>query len=200
MRPDMLLAFMTYAFVTSITPGPNNTMLLASGLNHGFARSVPHILGISIGFAAMVFGVGAGLGRLFLAYPSLYTTLRVVGAVYLLWLAWQIATAQPLQETAAAGRPFGFWKAAAFQWVNPKAWIMAIGAIATYAPVEGSVLAVLSIAALYALVNAPSIAVWAAFGTTLRHWLTDQRHLRIFNIAMAVLLVLSLFPLLSGHA
>ncbi|HCF0703780.1 TPA: LysE family translocator [Pseudomonas aeruginosa] len=200
MRPDLLLAFMTYAFVTSITPGPNNTMLLASGLNHGFVRSVPHILGISIGFAAMVFGVGAGLGRLFLAYPSLYTTLRVVGAVYLLWLSWQIATAQPLQETSAPGRPFGFWKAAAFQWVNPKAWIMAIGAIATYAPAEGGVLAVIVIAALYALVNAPSVAVWAAFGTTLRRWLTDRRHLRIFNIAMAILLVLSLYPLLSSQA
>ncbi len=200
MQPDLLLAFVTYAFVTSITPGPNNTMVLASGLNHGFARSMPHILGISIGFAAMVVGVGVGLGRLFLAYPSLYTTLRVVGAVYLLWLAWQIATAQPLQETATPGRPFGFWQAAAFQWVNPKAWIMAVGAIATYVPAEGGVLAVIVIAALFAVVNAPSVAVWAAFGTTLRRWLTDRRHLRIFNIAMALLLVPSLYPLLSSQA
>ncbi|WP_225782989.1 LysE family translocator [Xenophilus sp. Marseille-Q4582] len=199
MRPDLLLAFMAYAFVTSITPGPNNTMLLASGLNHGFARSVPHILGISVGFALMVLGVGAGLGQLFATYPSLYTSLRVVGAVYLLWLAWQIATAQPMQEAAAPGQPFGFWKAAAFQWVNPKAWIMAIGAIATYAPAEGGLLAVTVIAALFAAVNAPSVALWAAFGTTLRRWLTDRRHLRLFNLAMALLLVLSLYPLLSGH-
>ncbi|BFO54703.1 MULTISPECIES: LysE family translocator [Comamonadaceae] len=199
MTTDLLLAFTAYAFVTSITPGPNNTMLLASGLNYGFVRSVPHILGISLGFAAMVLGVGAGLGRLFLVYPSAFTALRVIGAIYLLWLAWKIATAEPMQEAAAPSQPFGFWKAAAFQWVNPKAWIMAIGAIAAYVPADGGLLAVAVIALLFAAVNAPSVAVWAAFGTTLRRWLTDARHLRTFNVAMAVLLVLSLYPLLSGH-
>jgi len=199
MQTDMMLAFMAYAFVTSITPGPNNTMVLASGLNHGFARSVPHIFGISIGFSVMVLGIGAGLGSLFIAYPAAYVALRVIGTVYLLWLAWQIATARPMQDAAGSSRPFGFWKAAAFQWVNPKAWIMAIGAIAAYVPANGGIPAVALIALLFAVVNAPSVAVWAAFGTTLRRWLTDARYVRMFNAAMAIMLVLSLYPLLSEH-
>lgn len=197
MPPDLLLAFFAYAFVTSVTPGPNNTMLLASGLNHGFVRSVPHILGISAGFALMVLGVGFGLGRLFAAFPSLYVVLRCVGAAYLLWLAWRIATATAMKGDTSAGRPMRFWEAAAFQWVNPKAWIMAIGAIATYTPADGGLAAVAIVSALFAMVNAPSVAVWAAFGTTLRRWLSDARYLRVFNIAMAVLLVLSLYPLLT---
>src|SRR5690606_1672712 len=129
MPSETLLAFITYAFVTSVTPGPNNTMLLASGLNYGFVRSLPHVLGISIGFAVMVMGVGAGLGRLFEAYPSLYAVLRIVGGAYLVYLAWQIATAAPMGDASTHGRPFGFWKAAGFQWVNSKAWFMAFGAM-----------------------------------------------------------------------
>ncbi|RRV19895.1 LysE family translocator [Stutzerimonas nitrititolerans] len=198
MPSETLLAFITYAFVTSVTPGPNNTMLLASGLNYGFVRSLPHVLGISIGFAVMVMGVGAGLGRLFEAYPSLYTVLRIVGGAYLMYLAWQIATAAPMGDASAHGRPFGFWKAAAFQWVNPKAWIMAIGAITAYLPVGGGMQAVVVLSLLFALVNAPSVTVWVTFGTTLRLWLTDLRHLRIFNVSMAIMLVLSLYPLLFG--
>lgn len=198
MPSETLLAFITYAFVTSVTPGPNNTMLLASGLNYGFVRSLPHVLGISIGFAVMVMGVGAGLGRLFEAYPSLYTVLRIVGGAYLVYLAWQIATAAPMGDASTHGRPFGFWKAAGFQWVNPKAWIMAIGAITAYLPAGGSMQAVVVLSLLFALVNVPSVTVWVTFGTTLRRWLTDLRHLRVFNVSMAIMLVLSLYPLLFG--
>jgi len=198
MPSETLLAFITYAFVTSVTPGPNNTMLLASGLNYGFVRSLPYVLGISIGFAVTVMGVGAGLGRLFEAYPSLYTVLRIVGGAYLVYLAWQIATAAPMGDASAHGRPFGFWKAAGFQWVNPKAWIMAIGAITAYLPAGGSMQAVVVLSLLFALVNAPSVTVWVTFGTTLRRWLTDLRPLRVFNVSMAIMLVLSLYPLLFG--
>lgn len=198
MPPETLLAFIAYAFVTSITPGPNNTMLLASGVNYGFVRSLPHVLGISIGFGVMVVGVGAGLGRLFEAYPSLYAALRIVGGAYLLYLAWQIATAAPMQDASSNGRPFGFWKAAGFQWVNPKAWIMAIGAITAYLPTGGGMQAVVLLALLFTLVNAPSVTVWVTFGTALRHWLTDLRRLRVFNVSMAIMLVLSLYPLLFG--
>ena len=196
MPSETLLAFITYAFVTSVTPGPNNTMLLASGLNYGFVRSLPHVLGISIGFAVMVMGVGAGLGRLFEAYPSLYTVLRIVGGAYLMYLAWQIATAAPMGDASTHGRPFGFWKAAGFQWVNPEARIMAIGAITAYLPAGGGMQAVVVLSLLFALVNAPSVTVWVTFGTTLRRWLTDLRHLRVFNVSMAIMLVLSLYPLL----
>ncbi len=198
MPSETLLAFITYAFVTSITPGPNNTMLLASGLNYGFVRSLPHVLGISIGFAVLVMGVGAGLGRVFQTSPALYDLLRIVGAAYLLYLAWQIATALPVQEASTHGRPFGFWKAAGFQWVNPKAWIMAIGAITAYLPAGGGMQAVVALSLLFAIVNAPSVVVWVTFGTTLRRWLTNPRHLRAFNISMALLLVASLHPLLRG--
>lgn len=198
MTLDLMLAFLTYAFVTSITPGPNNTMVLASGVNHGFSRTIPHVLGISCGFAVMVLAVGFGIGRLFIAAPWLYEALRWIGAAYLLWLAWKIATANAMDEKTTASRPMSFWQAAAFQWVNPKAWIMAIGAIATYTPANGGLGTIVIVAILFALVNAPTVALWAAFGTTLRRWLTDARYVRIFNITMAVLLVLSLQPLLWG--
>ncbi|MEL5515591.1 LysE family translocator [Serratia bockelmannii] len=196
MSTEIFLAFITYAFVTSITPGPNNSMLLASGVNYGFLRSLPHVLGISVGFALMVMAVGAGLGRVFDAFPFMYSVLRICGATYLVYLAWQIATARPMQDSIAPGRPFGFWKAAGFQWVNPKAWIMAIGAISTYVPEGEDIRYVAIISILFAIVNAPSITVWVTFGAMLRHWLTDIRHLRIFNILMAILLLLSLYPLL----
>ncbi|WJV21364.1 MULTISPECIES: LysE family translocator [Pseudomonas] len=196
---DLLLAFALFAFVTSVTPGPNNTMLLASGVNFGFRRTVPHILGISSGFLALVLAVGLGLGAVFEAYPVLYKVLRYVGAAYLLYLAWNIARSGPVsQEVDGKGRPLGFWGAAAFQWVNPKAWVMALGAISTYTPLQGYFFNVVVIASLFALINAPSVGVWAGFGSVLRNVLRDPRWLRLFNYGMALLLVISLFPLLQA--
>ncbi|AIS14186.1 Transporter, LysE family [Pseudomonas chlororaphis subsp. aurantiaca] len=196
---DLLLAFALFAFVTSVTPGPNNTMLLASGVNFGFRRTVPHILGISSGFLVLVLAVGLGLGAVFEAYPVLYKVLRYVGAAYLLYLAWNIARSGPVsQEVDGQGRPLGFWGAAAFQWVNPKAWVMALGAISTYTPLQGYFFNVVVIASLFALINAPSVGVWAGFGSVLRNVLRDPRWLRLFNYGMALLLVISLFPLLQA--
>ena len=149
---DLLTAFVLFAFVSSITPGPNNTMLLASGVNFGFNRSIPHILGISCGFFVLVLAVGLGLGAVFEAYPLLYSVLRYVGAAYLLYLAWKIARSGPMsEEQQGQGQPLGYWGAAAFQWVNPKAWIMAIGAISTYTPLQGYFTNVIVIAAVFAL-------------------------------------------------
>ncbi|AUG01091.1 MULTISPECIES: LysE family translocator [Pseudomonas] len=196
---DLLLAFALFAFVTSVTPGPNNAMLLASGVNFGFRRTVPHILGISSGFLVLVLAVGLGLGAVFEAYPVLYKVLRYVGAAYLLYLAWNIARSGPVsQEVDGKGRPLGFWGAAAFQWVNPKAWVMALGAISTYTPLQGYFFNVVVIASLFALINAPSVGVWAGFGSVLRNVLRDPRWLRLFNYGMALLLVISLFPLLQA--
>ncbi|MBC3434413.1 LysE family translocator [Pseudomonas sp. BW16M2] len=196
---DLLLAFALFAFVTSVTPGPNNAMLLASGVNFGFRRTVPHILGISSGFLVLVLAVGLGLGAVFEAYPVLYKVLRYVGAAYLLYLAWNIACSGPVsQDVAGKGRPLGFWGAAAFQWVNPKAWVMALGAISTYTPLQGYFFNVVVIASLFALINAPSVGVWAGFGSVLRNVLRDLRWLRLFNYGMALLLVISLFPLLKA--
>lgn len=197
MTPALLLAFAGFAFVSSITPGPNNTMLLASGANYGFRRTVPHIAGISLGCMAMLLLVGLGLGQAFAAVPLLYDVLRCAGAVYLLWLAWKIATAGMVGDHGAgSGRPLTFWQAAAFQWVNPKAWIMVVGAASTYAPRDDFGRGVVVLAVLLGLVNAPSICVWAGFGTALRPWLSQPRRVRVFNVGMALLLVLSLLPML----
>ena len=194
-----LIALVLYAFVTSITPGPNNMMLLASGVNFGLARSVPHIVGISIGFAVMVVIVGAGLSAIFETYPAIHSVLRWVGAAYLVYLAWKIATsAGPENSDASSARPMGFLGAAAFQWVNPKAWIMALGAITTYLPQAPTMLSVLVLAVIFAVVNAPCVGVWALFGAGLSRFLTKPSHFRVFNIAMAVLLLLSLYPIISA--
>jgi threonine/homoserine/homoserine lactone efflux protein len=194
---DLLLAFALFAFVTSITPGPNNTMLLASGVNFGFNRTVPHILGVSCGFFVLVAAVGLGLGALFRSYPLLYGVLRYAGAAYLMYLAWKIATSGPMSDQAVSeARPLGFWGAAAFQWVNPKAWVMAVGAISAYTPLESYFTNVWIIAAVFALINMPTICIWVGCGSLLRNVLSDPRWLRLFNSAMALLLVVSLYPLL----
>lgn len=194
---DLLLAFALFALVTSITPGPNNTMLLASGVNFGFNRTIPHMLGISCGFFLLVVAVGFGLGAVFQAYPILYTVLRYVGAAYLLYLAWKIAHSGPGGDSAhGEAKPISYLGAAAFQWVNPKAWIMAIGAISTYTPMQGYFYNVVIIAAVFAIINLPSVGLWAACGTLLRNVLKDPRWLRVFNWGMAALLVISLYPLL----
>ena len=194
---DLLLGFALFALVTSITPGPNNTMLLASGVNFGFNRTIPHLLGITGGFFVLVVAVGFGLGAVFQSYPLLYTVLRYVGAAYLLYLAWKIAHSGPVSESEKGeSKPISYLGAAAFQWVNPKAWIMAIGAISTYTPMQGYFTNVIVIAAVFALINLPSVSVWAGCGTLLRNVLKDRRWLRLFNWGMALLLVASLYPLL----
>lgn len=198
MTTDLLIAFIAFAFVTSVTPGPNNTMLLASGANFGLRRTLPHMLGISLGLMLLVLAVGLGLGQLFEQVPQLYSLLRYVGAAYLLYLAWKIArSGAPDSQSGERGKPFSFLQAAAFQWVNPKAWIMAIGAITTYTPQDDFVVNVLCIAALFALVNCPTMSVWTVAGSLLRKWLSNPRVLRGFNVGMALLLVASLYPILA---
>jgi threonine/homoserine/homoserine lactone efflux protein len=198
MTTDLMLAFAGFAFVSSITPGPNNAMLLASGVNFGFRRTMPHIAGIAFGCVVMLVLVGFGLGEAFAAVPGLYDALRWAGAAYLLWLAWAIARSGPTAERPAGGRPFGFWPAAFFQWVNPKAWIMVVGAVSTYAPPDGFARNVAVLALLLVVVNLPSTSVWAAFGTILRPLLADPARIRVFNVVMALLLVLSLVPVVNG--
>jgi threonine/homoserine/homoserine lactone efflux protein len=193
MTAELILAFAGYAFVTSITPGPNNAMLLASGVNFGFARTIPHIAGINLGFGAMVLAVGLGAGSILTLYPSLYLILKIVGAGYLAYLAWLIATSTSIEADKSAGSPMTFLGAAAFQWVNPKAWIMVIGAVSTYVPPHGSWTSIVLLTAIYVLVNAPCIIVWAGFGHVVRRWLTP-RSLVWFNRTMAVLLLVSLYP------
>ncbi|WP_026182803.1 LysE family translocator [Leeia oryzae] len=193
MLTPSLLAFALFAFVTSITPGPNNLMLLTSGLRFGFRKSLPHMLGISIGFFAMVVILGTGASVIFERFPRLMQWMHGLSLVYFAWLAWGLLTAPPADapaETTAQHRPLGFWGAAAFQWVNPKAWLMALGAISAYIP-GSNLLALTVFAGIFALINFPSIAVWVLAGTRLQTLLTRPRHHRCFNGAMVLLLVIS---------
>ncbi|MFN5996415.1 MAG: LysE family translocator [Paracoccaceae bacterium] len=196
MTYDLMIALLGFAFVTSVTPGPNNMMLLASGVNFGFRRTVPHMLGISLGHALMVFLVGMGLAGIFKAWPPALVVLKVASVAYMLWLAWKIAQAGAPGEGRAAARPFTFLQAAAFQWVNPKAWAMALGAVSAYVT-EPSVWAYASVAVVFACVNLPSVSVWAGMGQAVRRWLEGPGRLRAFNWGMAGLLVLSLWPVVT---
>lgn len=192
---DLLLAFLGFAFASSVTPGPNNMMLVASGVNFGVKRTLWHVAGINVGFPVMLLLTGLGLGQVFQRYPVIYTVMKVVGILYMLWLAWKVATSGPVKEgEAASGKPMTFWQAAAFQWVNPKAWAMVMGAIAAYTVPDNFVGSLLIITAIYALVGTPGSLVWAVFGAALRNWLRDPVKVRWFNLAMAALLVLSLYP------
>ena len=194
LTPELLAALALFAFVSSITPGPNNTMLMASGANFGFRASIPHMMGVSGGFLLLVVAVGLGLGGLFAAYPELHDVLAVAGGLYLLWLAWKIATSSGLGQGEAGARPQTFLQAAAFQWVNPKAWAMALGAVTAYAPRDGYVANILVVSVIFTAINLPCVASWTGFGVGLRRFLDRPAVLRAFNVGMALLLVLSLLP------
>ena len=195
MAQDTLFALCLFAFVSSITPGPNNLMLMASGANFGFRRTVPHMLGIGIGFTVMVVLVGAGLLRVFDAYPISYTILKAISVLYLAYLAWKIANAAAPEQKDAEARPMTFLQAAMFQWVNPKAWAMALTAISAYAP-EQSFAAILLVALVFGAINLPSVSTWTVLGQQMARLLTDRRRLIAFNWIMATLLIASLYPIL----
>ena len=197
MSPELLLPLISFAFVSSITPGPNNLMLLSSGVNFGFVRTLPHMLGIGVGFTLMTFLVGLGLGEVFKLVPVLYVALKYLGAAYMLYLAWKIANSGPIRESETIGRPMTFLQAALFQWVNPKAWVMAVYAIATYTVPSQYFLSVVIVAMVFGIVNIPSVGVWALFGLTVKRFLTNPAVLRAFNIVMALLLVASIWPILA---
>lgn len=197
MQADTLLALFLFAFTTSITPGPNNMMLFASGVNFGFVRTIPHMLGIGAGFFLLLIAVGFGLGALLHSVPVVYTALKFAGGAYLIWIAWKIGTSRSLSEGKASAHPMTFIGAAAFQWVNPKAWVMAVSAMATYTSSESYLFSVLVVGVVFALVNVPSVSTWAGFGSALRQWLSEPSRLKWFNITMAVLLVVSLWPMLK---
>ncbi|GGH36683.1 Threonine/homoserine/homoserine lactone efflux protein [Cribrihabitans marinus] len=186
---------MLFAFVSSITPGPNNLMLLASGANFGFRRSIPHMLGIGLGFVFMVLMVGVGLIQIFDAYPLSYSVLKVGSVAYLLFLAWKIANAAPARGNTARGTPMTFLQAAAFQWVNPKAWAMALTAISAYAPGQ-TLAAIAAVAIVFGAINLPSVSTWTLLGQQMARLLTNPRRLALFNWTMALLLVASLYPVI----
>ena len=192
---DLFTALVAFAFVTVITPGPNNLMLMASGANFGFRRTVPHMLGIGLGFPSMVFLVGVGVMQVFDLWPASYLILKVLSVAYLLYLAWRIANAAPPKDAAVEGRPLTFVQSAAFQWVNPKAWSMALSAITLYAT-SRDLGAVMWVAGTYVAVSAISTTSWTVLGQQMRRLLKSPARLRAFNWVMAALLVATLIPVL----
>lgn len=203
MTAEMLAALMVFAFVSSITPGPNNIMLMTSGINFGFARTIPHMLGVAIGFTFMIVMVGIGIMGLIEAIPGSQTIITVASGLYLLYMAWKIATtdttpAAKTGEGESASKPFTFIQAALFQWVNPKAWTMALTSIAAYAPKSQGWVGVVMVAGVFGIINLPSTGSWAYMGAKLRRFLSDPQRLKIFNITAAILLVASLYPMVAG--
>ncbi|MCZ4353425.1 LysE family translocator [Roseovarius aestuarii] len=195
MTYDIFTALITFCFVGVITPGPNNLMLMASGANFGFRRSVPHMVGIGIGMPILVLLVGIGAMQVFDRWPLVRTILTVLSVAYLLYLAWKIANAAPPERAQATGKPLTLLQAAAFQWVNPKAWFMALSAITLYAAGR-EFSAILWVAGTYCLVSFVSTTSWTAMGQQLRRWLSTPGRLRAFNWTMAVLLIATLIPVL----
>jgi threonine/homoserine/homoserine lactone efflux protein len=181
----------------AFTPGPNNIMVLSSGLTYGFRRSLPHIAGIAFGIAFMVAATGLGLGAVFVAWPILQTILKYAGIAYLIYLAWVIAMSGPVkpgQDNQVA--PMTFWGAALFQWVNAKGWVMVIGIITAYSAVASFPWNIAVQAAMMFIMGALSSLLWALFGSALRPVLTSQKAVRAFNVVMALLLLASLYPVL----
>jgi threonine/homoserine/homoserine lactone efflux protein len=195
MNTDLVPALALFALVSSITPGPNNLMLMASGANFGVRRTLPHMTGVTLGFVLMVFLIGVGLIRVFEAYPVSNLVLKVVSVAYLLYLAYKIATAAPIKKGEATGRPMTFLQAALFQWVNPKAWTMAVTAVTVYAA-GNTLIAIVAVAVIFGTVNLPSVAIWTLMGQQLARILTNPRRMVIFNWTMAALLIGSLYPVL----
>jgi threonine/homoserine/homoserine lactone efflux protein len=195
MTYDLLLALVAFAFVTSLSPGPNNLMLMASGENFGFRRTIPHMLGVGLGFMLMVLLVGLGLSQVFDAYPLSYTVLNTVSLIYLLYLAWKIANAAAPKEANGLGTPMSFLQAAAFQWVNPKAWAMALTSISLYAP-DRTMASMLMVALVFGAINLPCVSSWTVLGQQMRRVLTNPARLRLFNWTMAGLLIGSVLPVL----
>jgi threonine/homoserine/homoserine lactone efflux protein len=195
MSHSLLVAFVMFATVMFFTPGPNNIMLLSSGLTYGFRRTIPHVAGITVGFAFMVGSVGVGLGAVFITYPILQTILKYAGAAYLVYLAWQIGMAEPSAPEQDNSRgPMTFWGAAMFQWVNAKGWVMVIGTITAYAAIAGFPWNIAIQVVICLILGVLSCSLWALFGTALRPILTSPKAIRAFNIVMALLLLASLYP------
>jgi threonine/homoserine/homoserine lactone efflux protein len=197
MSADQLLAFCMFALIASITPGPNNMMIMASGLNHGFVRSLPHLAGICCGFVFMVFATGVGMHAVFDAVPQLQVVLKYVGAAWMVWLAWKLANAAPMGKNGEnSAKPMSFIGAAAFQWVNPKAWVMSVGAVTSYLPHASELKDVITLAVIFGVIGTPCVGIWASFGVGMQRVLQQPRAVRIFNFTMAGLLLASLYPVL----
>lgn len=195
---ELYLAIIIFAASTTVTPGPNNIMIMTSGLNHGVKNSIPHLLGICFGFPAMVMMVGLGFSVVFEMYPLLHEVIKILGVAYLLYLAWLIGSSSSSSLDAESAKPFSFTQAALFQWVNPKAWVMATGAVSAYTSIASDIFSqVIFIALAFFIVAFPCVGIWLVFGVGLKKYLNSPKHQKIFNLSMALLLVSSVLPVLK---
>jgi threonine/homoserine/homoserine lactone efflux protein len=194
---QLLIAFIVFALVGLYTPGPNNVMLLASGLNFGLRRTLPHVAGVSFGFAFLVAVVGLGLGAVFAAYPLLQSILKYAGAAYLVYLAVAIARSGPVASGDGTSRPLTFLEAALFQWINVKGWVIAIGTITAYAALASYPWNILTMAVLLLVLGLSSSVAWTLFGSSLQSLVRSPVAVRVFNWVMAGLLLASLYPVLT---
>lgn len=195
---DLIFSVFLFAISAAITPGPNNIMLMASGLNFGIRKSLPHLLGIVIGFPVMVILIGLGFKVVFAKFPLLHEIIKIAGLTYLIYLAWRVATSSRQSLEGAKATPLRFWQAALFQWINPKAWVMATGAIAAYTSLSSDFFSqVLIIALTFMVVALPCSGSWLVFGFSLKRLLQKSVYRQVFNITMALLLVASILPEVS---
>jgi len=193
---DNILPMTSFAFATACTPGPNNIMLAASGVNFGFVRTLPHMAGIMVGFVILLCACGSGLGLLFAAYPAVHLALKAVGAAYMLWLAWKVANAAaPAGAGEATPAPLTFIEAAAFQWVNMKGVLTALGAVALFVQPQSAVEDMAGLLGIFVLATIAAVTLWTGFGVAVRGILNDRGRARAFNLVMALLLVASIFPM-----
>lgn len=195
---ELYLAIFIFGVSTGITPGPNNIMLMTSGMNFGIKRSIPHVLGICVGFPVMIILIGLGFSIVFEKFPILHEVIKILGLVYLLYLSWLIANASPDKLESKESKPFTFLQAALFQWVNPKAWVVATSSISAYTTLEGNIYSqvlIIAIAFFFAAIIATS--TWLVFGKGIKQILQSAKQQRIFNISMAALLVASVFPVIQ---
>ena len=199
---EIFVALVIFAFISSITPGPNNLMLMTSGINFGLRRTVPHMLGVTSGFTLMIALIGLGVVQIIEAVPGSMMAITILSGLYLIYMAWKIATTDTTlaKDEAATSRskPFTFVQAALFQWVNPKAWTMALTAISAYAPKSQGWVGVLMVAGVFGMINMPATGTWAVMGAKMRRLLGDPMRMKTFNIIAAILLVGSLYPMVAG--
>ena len=196
-EPELFVSFVVFGIIAAITPGPNNVMLTTTGLNFGVRLGIPHLLGVCVGFPVMLALIGLGFATLFQLYPLLHEIIKVVGIIYLLYLAWKIASSSGGTSEVSQSKPINFWQAAAFQWINPKAWIMGSSALAAYTTLDDNFFVqVLIICITFTLITLPCAGMWLVFGAGLQHFLKNPRHLKIFNVVMALLLIMSIMPVI----
>lgn len=192
---EYFLSLTVFTFVAGITPGPNNMMLMTSGLNHGIRKSLPHYFGICLGFPVMVAIMGFGMSAVLSRYPNIFLIIKILGISYLLYLSWKIANAGNTKASLQVRKPFSFIQAAAFQWLNPKAWAIALGALATFTLPGKFEFSVIVILAFYLVTGLVTMAIWLKLGQSLKQFLNTEKRVQRFNIAMAMLLAVSILPM-----